>query len=110
MADIHWRNTMKSARFFALDARAVFPFLLVLIHVRGWTLMLAFVCTILFWVAERVGLRFDSALRAVRAWLVAPFRPARAYQLNHRMADLSALDMIDEAKGNKKATGAKTSR
>jgi intracellular multiplication protein IcmT len=89
---------MKAARFFALDARAVFPFLLVLIHIRGWTLMLALVCTILFWIAERMGLRFDAALRAVRAWFVAPYRPARAYQLNHRMADLGALDMMALAK------------
>lgn len=101
---------MKSARFFALDARAVFPFLLVLIHVRGWTLLLAFLCTILFWIAERVGLKFDSALRAVRAWMVAPFRPARAYQLNRRMADLGALDMIEEARADKKAANPKTSR
>ncbi|HRJ12558.1 MAG TPA: IcmT/TraK family protein [Alphaproteobacteria bacterium] len=110
MSDVHWRNSMKSARFFALDARAVFPFLLVLIHVRGWTLMLALVCTILFWLAERIGLRFDSALRAVRAWLVAPYRPARPYQLNHRMADLGALDMMAVEKPDKKATPKKTSR
>ncbi len=110
MSDVHWRNSMKSARFFALDARAVFPFLLVFLHVRGWTLMLAFFCTILFWVAERIGLKFDSALRAARAWFVAPYRPARAYQLNNRMADLSALDVLAEEKNNKKATDPKTSR
>lgn len=110
MADLHWRNSMKPARFFALDARAVFPFLLVLIHVRGWTLLLAFICTVLFWVAERVGLRYDSALRAVRAWMVAPHRPAQPYQLNRRMADLGALDMIEEAKASKKVTAPKTSR
>ena len=89
---------MKSARFFALDARAAFPFLLVLIHIRGWTLMLALVCTLLFWIAERMGLRFDAALRAVRAWFVAPIRPARAHQMNHQMADLGGLDMLDAAK------------
>jgi intracellular multiplication protein IcmT len=98
MSDIHWRNSMKSARFFALDARAVFPFLLVLIHIRGWTLLLALICTTLFWIAERMGLRYDAALRAVRAWFVAPFRPARAYQLNPRIADLGALDMMEEKK------------
>lgn len=84
---------MKSARFFALDAFASFPFLLALLHIRWWTLSVALVTTLAFWVAERLGLRFMPALRAARAWLVAPMRPARAYQLNHRMADLGGLDM-----------------
>lgn len=99
--DTHWRNTMKSARFFALDARAAFPFLLVLIHIRWWTIGVAFVTTILFWLAERLGLKFDAALRAVRAWFVAPFRPAQPYQMNRRMADLSGLDMLAEAAADK---------
>lgn len=97
--DVHWRNSMKSARFFALDARAAFPFLLVLLHVRLWTIALAFICTVIFWLAERLGLRFDAALRAVRAWFVAPYRPAMAYQLNRHMADLSGLETTPENPG-----------
>jgi intracellular multiplication protein IcmT len=96
--DTHWRNTMKPARFFALDAFSVFPFMLVLIHVRLWTIILAAVVTTVFWISERMGLRLLPALRAVRAWFVAPVRPAQAYQLNRRMADLGRLDMIEEAK------------
>jgi len=99
--DTHWRYTMKPARFFALDAFSVFPFLLVLVHVRGWTILLAAVVTTIFWIAERMGLRLLPALRAVRAWFVAPLRPAQAYQLNRRMADLGALDMVDLAKTDK---------
>jgi len=101
--DTHWRYTMKSARFFALDAFSVFPFLLVLIHVRWWTILLAAVVTAVFWVAERMGLRLLPALRAVRAWFVAPVRPAQAYQLNRRIVDLGALDMIEAAKIDKMA-------
>jgi intracellular multiplication protein IcmT len=88
---------MKSARFFALDARAAFPFLLVLIHFKTWTIALAFITTFIFWLAERLGLRFDAALRAVRAWFVVPRRPAQAFQLNRRMVDLSGTDISPES-------------
>lgn len=83
---------MKSARFFALDAFAAFPFLLVLIHIRWWTIGLAFLSSVLFWFAERLGLRFMPALRAVRSWFVVPVRPGRAFHLNPRAADLSGID------------------
>src|SRR5476649_2754165 len=96
--DHHWRITMKSARFFALDAFSVFPFMLVLIHVRWWTIILAAVVSTIFGIAERMGLKLPAALRTVRAWFVAPVRPAQAYQLNRRMADLGQLDMIQESK------------
>ena len=102
---IHWRDSMRSARFFALDARAAFPFLLVLLHIRWWTLALALVCTLVFWLAERLGLRFDAALRAVRAWFVAPIRPAQPIERNRRMADLGALDMMTLAATEKPAKG-----
>ncbi len=75
-ADLHWRNTMKPARFFALDARAAAPFFLVLLHARSWTFALAILTTIVFLVAERRGLTFEAAIRAVRSWIVGNHRPA----------------------------------
>lgn len=89
---VHWRDSMKSARFFALDARAAFPFMLVLLHIRWWTILVAFLVCAFLWMAERLGLRFDAALRAVRAWFVVPVRPGQAFQLNRRMSDMSGLD------------------
>ena len=83
---------MKPARFFALDARAAFPIVLLLFNLRIWTLVLTIVVISLFWIGERFGLRFEAALRAVRAWLVVPHRPAQAFQLNRRMVDLSGIE------------------
>ncbi len=83
---------MRPARFFALDARAAFPIVLLLFHFTIWTLVLTFVVIALFWIGERFGLRFEASLRAVRAWLVVPHRPARAFQLNRRMVDLSGIE------------------
>jgi intracellular multiplication protein IcmT len=85
---------MKSARFFALDARAAFPFLLVLLHFTMWTLALAGISSVLFLLAERLGLKFEAALRAVRCWFVVPMRPAVPFQLKRRMSDMSGPEAL----------------
>jgi len=77
--DIHWRNTQKPARFFALDARAFVAILVFLVHARLWTFILALSVMLLFWVFERRGLTFEASLRAMRSWIIGRKRPA-----NHR--------------------------
>ena len=74
--DIHWRNTQKPARFFALDARAFVAILLFLVHARLWTFLLALVIMLLFWILERRGLTFEASLRAFRSWTLGRVRPA----------------------------------
>jgi len=74
--DLHWRNTQKPARFFALDARAFTAIMLFLVHARLWTFTLAIVVMIIFWSLERYGLTFEAALRAFRAWFLGRKRPA----------------------------------
>ena len=74
--DLHWRNTQKPARFFALDARAFTAIFLFLVHARLWTFLFAIFVMIVFWILERRGLTFESALRAMRAWFLGRRRPA----------------------------------
>ena len=74
--DIHWRNTQKPARFFAVDARAFSAIFLFLIHARLWTFILAIIVMFIFWAFERRGLTFEASLRAVRCWLLGRRRPA----------------------------------
>lgn len=74
--DLHWRNTQKPARFFALDARAFAAIFLFLVHARLWTFVLALVVMLIFWIFERRGLTFESALRAMRSWILGSRRPA----------------------------------
>jgi len=74
--DLHWRNSQKPARFFALDARAAAALMLFLVHARLWTFTLAVVVMLVFWLLERRGLTFEAALRAWRSWLVGRHRPA----------------------------------
>ena len=78
---LHWRNTQKPARFFALDARAVAALLLFLVHARLWTFVLAIVMMFVFWFLERRGLTFEASLRALRCSVLGSKRPA-----NHRRA------------------------
>ena len=79
--DLHWRNTQKSPRFFMLDARAVGALLLCMMYIRLWTIVLAVLSMSTFYIFERMGLSFASALRAMRSYLLGRNRPA-----NHRRA------------------------
>ena len=81
--DLHWRNTMKTARFlFNTDARSALFLLFFLVHMRLWSLGMCIGVMALFYVLEQRGLSFDSALRAFRWWLLGNHRPRtlRVYQ------------------------------
>lgn len=87
MIDIHWRNTQKPARFFFLDARAFMAVVVFLIHARLYTFILAVSIMFIFWLVERRGLTFDSALRAFRRWLLGIRRPANNGQARRYWID-----------------------
>lgn len=53
--DAHWRDSARYPRFFIIDARAAFPILLALIHMRLWTFILALIVTLFFAVLHRYG-------------------------------------------------------
>lgn len=72
----HWRNSMRPVRFFGFDARAAFPFLLLLVYARLITLVLAIISTILFYFLEKYGLTFDAAIRRLRSYISGQKRPA----------------------------------
>jgi intracellular multiplication protein IcmT len=85
--DVHWRNTQKPARFFALDARAFVAILIFLLHARLWTFILALVVMLIFWVLERRGLTFEASLRAFRSWFLGVKRPAASRKTRRRWID-----------------------
>lgn len=72
----HWRNTMRPVRFFNFDARAAIPFLLLIPYFRFITVGFAVFVTLIFWMLERNGLTFASALRRLRRWVLGENRPA----------------------------------
>lgn len=83
----HWRNSMRPARFFNLDARAALPFCVLLVYFRPITLVVTAMVTIVFWWLERRGLTFPSALRALRLWLGGHRRPAWVLMRRRTMKD-----------------------
>lgn len=83
----HWRNSMRPARFFGMDARAAIPFLILIVYARPITILLAIVFTSLFKHLERKGLTFPAALRAFRSWLVGQARPGFLGVRRRKMVD-----------------------
>ncbi len=72
----HWRNSMRPVLFFNLDARAVLPLCALLFYARLVTLFLACSIIAIFYVVQKMGLTFPSALRKLRGVITGPLRPA----------------------------------
>ncbi len=71
----HWRNSMRTIRFFGFDARAALPLPLLMLHFRTWTVVLMIINLLLFHYLEKKGLTVPSALRSFRVWLIGKDRP-----------------------------------
>ncbi|MFP4313404.1 MAG: IcmT/TraK family protein [Alphaproteobacteria bacterium] len=71
----HWRNNMRTVRFFALDARASLCFMVLLVYARTSTIILTFIVTMIFYWLEKKGMTFPAALRNLRMWFVGTDRP-----------------------------------
>ena len=87
MSGWHWRNTMKTVRFFTFDARAGLFVALLLVHFRIWTLILLFTMLMVFYLLERKGLSFPDALRALRVWLIGTKRPGWIWTRRRKLQD-----------------------
>ena len=83
----HWRNTMKTVRFFQFDARAGLFVALVLVHARLWTLGLMVTVLFVFYVLERKGLSCPAALRSLRVWLIGTKRPGWIWTRRSKLTD-----------------------
>jgi len=75
----HWRDSARTAKFFGIDARAAFPFLLFLIHMRWWTFFICLFTTAFFGILNKFGFSppvflrwlkvfFGGKQRLVRSW------------------------------------------
>jgi intracellular multiplication protein IcmT len=78
MAEIYWRDSQRTTRFFIFDAKAVFAVALWIFHARMWTFLLAILIMIIFWMLERKGLNFTTALRTFRSFIIGQDRPRAA--------------------------------
>ncbi len=83
----HWRNNMRTVRFFALDARASICFMVLLVYARTSTLVLTVIITTVFYFLEKKGMTFPAALRSLRLWFTGPNRPGWAGVHKKRLID-----------------------
>jgi len=86
-ANWHWRNTMRTVRFFNLDARASLPFLVLLVYARPITILICIIVTMIFRFLEIKGMTFSASLRSLRVWLIGNHRPAWMSFRHRRMRD-----------------------
>ncbi|MEC5291945.1 IcmT/TraK family protein [Aurantimonas sp. C2-6-R+9] len=78
---------MKTPRLLIFDARVIVFVALLVFHLRVWTALLLVAGLMVFWLIERAGLRFPSALRALRSRIAGRQRPARAAHLYRSTID-----------------------
>jgi intracellular multiplication protein IcmT len=70
--EAHWRDSARIPRFFFIDARASFPLLLFLLHIRIWSFVLAILAMAFFALLERYGFSVTVFLRWIRSILAGP--------------------------------------
>jgi intracellular multiplication protein IcmT len=75
----YWRDSARSARFFVVDAYAVLPLILFLLHIRWWTLTVALCATIFFGILERVGFSVPVFLRFMKTCIGGTYKFSRPW-------------------------------
>lgn len=71
-----WRNTMLPVRILVVDARALVPVMIFVVHWRLSTLYFALAGIVVFAALEWFGLTFPAAIRTIRRLAVGRLRPA----------------------------------
>lgn len=84
---IFWRETHKQVRLFVFDGRLSIIFLLMLMHIKWWTLILAVSVTGIMYFFETKGISADSILRALRASFSGRRRTARGVEAERLPVD-----------------------
>lgn len=76
-APLYWRETHKQPKLLIFDGRLIVILLLVILHVRLWTILLAVSAMLTLFFFERKGVPADSILRYLRSSFVGRRRSAR---------------------------------
>ena len=70
----HWRDSSREPRFFFVSANAAYPILLLLIHIRWWTFLLALGTILVLATLEHFGLTPQKFIRVFRVFLVGKYK------------------------------------
>ena len=75
-AEAHWRDSARPAKFFFVDAKAAFPLLVFLVHIKLWTFLIALVLMTFFAILNHFGYSIEVFSRIARAYLAGPRKVA----------------------------------
>ncbi len=75
----HWRDSARAPRFFIIDARSALPCLLLLLHIRWWTLWFFLSAALFFAILERFGFTIQILGRAIRSLLAGSRKLCRPW-------------------------------
>lgn len=74
----NWRDSARTPRFYMVDAKAAFPLLLFLLHIRMWTFTIAIISMIFFGILERFNFTVPVFVRWARSQLAGSVRIANS--------------------------------
>ncbi|MEY3183086.1 MAG: hypothetical protein RLZ35_1071 [Pseudomonadota bacterium] len=75
----HWRDSSRTPRFFFMDAKAAFPLVLFLLHMRLVTFLIALGFIVFFSILERFQFTVPIFLRWIKSTLSGPDRISRPW-------------------------------
>lgn len=75
----HWRDSARVARFFIVDARAVFPVFIFLIHIRYYTAFLVLISAVFFGIVEHLGFTMPVFFRWFRGLMAGPVKSSQPW-------------------------------
>ena len=77
--ETRWRDTARPPRFFIFDARAAFPLVLFLLHIKLWTFFFALATMFFFYCLEYYGFTVIVFLRWLRSQLAGSRKMAKPW-------------------------------
>jgi len=77
--DASWRDSSREAKFFFLDAQAVFPFVLFLLHIKWWTFFVALFAAAFFTIIRHFGFSVIVFARWVRSFFAGHRKMSRPW-------------------------------
>lgn len=78
----HWRDSSRNPRFFFVDALAAIPLVLMLLHIRLWTLIAALVIIGFFVILEKFKFTVPVFLRWIKAQIAGSIKTAYPWWRN----------------------------
>ena len=75
----HWRDSSREVKFFMIDSKAAFPFVIFLMHMRTWTFFLAVTMMLFFGVLARFGFTVSVFRRWIKSFIAGSRRFSRPW-------------------------------